>query len=180
MPTISERATISRLLDILYNYQKEHNIKGKCVINSEIFQNLVRELTNCDVKVKAYFVISNLVEHTIITTRHLAVVVDGIRIEPSYELYLRHEVATYFDNYMDFKKALGVCNKYCSNPVNLNVKEVLTDFIDFSNYAESMNRNVSLITIETQYEYDIFKFISKFLKPTPRIQSLLDAYILKS
>lgn len=121
---------IPKILNLMYRFQEENNIKDACVSNCQYLYDILKQVVN----VKAVAVIVAIPKEGRLCTGHIVLkCTDDTLIDPSYYYYKSKQDSIYYLNWKDF-------NDDCSTMKgNLNKKAILKNFIHFQEFANKMN-----------------------------------------
>lgn len=145
---------IITVLDKMYMYQKEHNITGQCITNTQFIYNYITTNFNDNsyrLRTKTVIVVADISEkYRIICCNHIIIELNGVNIDPSYEYYNKPNIV-YYSNYDEFFLT-GFCRGYkCeytkSKHINnylkmlkistqINITGKITKYINHSYYDE--------------------------------------------
>lgn len=172
---------IKSIINTMTEYQKIHNIKGRCITNTQILYDIIRATDpSLDVKIQAVIVIIDDTENNIMICNRAHMVLyigDGNVIDASYEV-ANQKNSYYFTNIKDF---INFCFKnygkketieYCD--IMGGIKKITEDFIEFVNLASKMNDNEFCINqeyynnildyIQEKHKHQVIMFSSKQMK----------------
>lgn len=96
--------SIEELLSKMYEYQKQNDIKGQCITNTQfVFNYIKKHYPTKQLKTVAVIAVGDLDEPNavVIGCNHILLKIDDKIIEPSYEYITLLNVAYYF-SYEDF------------------------------------------------------------------------------
>ena len=157
---------ISNIITSMREFQKENNIKGHCITNTQYLYDFIKmNINNANAKAKAVLVISVDIElDTCFTTSgHLVVVLDDeLIIDPSYDVYsLKNK--TYFHNIKDLMSFVKDNDKFKSK---VDIKQLIDHHIHFTKLAETINNGECLIT-EKKFYNNQADYIEKLYSMLP-------------
>jgi len=139
--TQSNLNTISKIVDIMYEYQMENNITKHCAYNCFVlFSILKHHCPELQPKVVQIWAINAKGNNTFgITSRHLVIGFDyppnkDDYIDPSYEF----KNADLYGSFKHFKSVFG--NEFLTG----NAKELIEGAIEFQQYAKKMTEGKGL------------------------------------
>ena len=153
---------VSNILLSMREYQKENNIKGRCITNVLYYYDVLRmclNITANDIKAKAVYVLGYDETKSLasICCGHIVLVFeDGSVVEPSYEIY-KMKNKTYYDNIKDLKYCIEEREDF-----NNNIKCMLEQYIKFSKVAEQINNGEFIITDKEHYHKQADYIQNKF------------------
>tara|TARA_R110001592_G_scaffold59754_1_gene181407 strand:+ start:4769 stop:5263 length:495 start_codon:yes stop_codon:yes gene_type:complete len=136
---------------IMFDFQEENNIERECVSNTHFFLTELRKLIDDGVefiakpKVVMAFYMKKFgeIRTPVINVAHVVADVDGVIIDPSYEIYSKDKLK-YFDTIKEVSEYLDKAN--CGIEVD---RYAITEFLTFKNlYEENM-------TFEKGKVYDV-------------------------
>ena len=142
-------------LALMILYQKENNITGHCLTNTQylydsIKQSLLREKKTANIKAKAVFVCS-YDENTKIfnfVAGHLVIIADDNQIlEPSYDVdCLKNK--RYYDNVKDLLDSFNDKNDF---KIKSNIKQKLLKHLEFVKQADMINNGIIALSDKSYY-----------------------------
>lgn len=138
---------------LMREFQRQHNVRGKCVNNTQYMLEVIKLLRISNAKAKAVYVFSNALElqATIFIGAHVVIELDdGTIIDPSYEIdNLKHKV--YFDNIKTFIGKFDDIEK-AKLMKGIDVKQLIREHLRSVQLAEEMNTGKFIITDENYYK----------------------------
>ena len=157
--------TISNITLSMREFQKENNIKGQCVTNTQYLYDTIKMNLRNNVKTKAVIVFSHDEEKNNVycVEGHLVLVLsdDETIIEPSYEIFcLKNKL--YFDNIKDFLNIFDDKVK-----IKIDKKKLVSHHIKFMKLSEQINNGECLVADKKFYNEQadyIEKIYSKYIK----------------
>jgi hypothetical protein len=157
--------TETKLTNILLSmreYQKQNEIKSKCVDNCQFTRDVLTPYFGNRIQVKPVIVLHNEVEGSTAICIHLVIQFDDTIIEPSYE-YFKIKDKHYIDNLIhltEIMKSNCVDNCQFTRDFKKMYKENVENFIKFIKIADEMNKGIFKITDKKYYDNQI-NFIEK-------------------
>lgn len=155
---------IKKVREIMIEYQKERGIKAKCVENSYLFREIMREMKiPCDVKSVVAVCYKtdeeNRVEETAFVTHMIVRMFDDVCCDVSHETF-KYDDKSYFDN---FKDVIDEYNDHSEqyfkqhnkkHPDELDLRGMLKTFLDFKKYADDINSGGTINKSDYYYEQE--------------------------
>ena len=146
---------INKIVNYMRDYQKENNIIGRCITNSQyLYDCLIHSFKNKNInikcEVKCVYITFFKNGKLIIASDHLVLLLnDDEIIDPSYAIYkLRPKYyLTYknFNEYVSFRRGLPIIKKEQQNLLNRH--------IEFTKYADNINNTNYKIPVITDKDY---------------------------
>tara|TARA_R110001592_G_scaffold41953_1_gene136543 strand:- start:465 stop:1001 length:537 start_codon:yes stop_codon:yes gene_type:complete len=143
----SQIKKINVIANYMCAYQKEHNIKGRCLDNVTILYDIIKSSFKSVNPVVKNVIVSYIVNNiSYICEGHIVIQLDnGCLIDPSYEI-TQHEESCYLDNFETFRE-----NVKSNDAVKPLMNRIEKEFNRFKIYATLMNEGKSGISNEKYY-----------------------------
>lgn len=145
-------------IDLIANwmcaYQKEHDIKGRCLDNVTILYDIIKSsfksLNPIFKNVVVYYIVNNT---SYICEGHIVIQLDnGCLIDPSYEI-AKHKDSSYLDNFETFREMVK-----CNDAVKPLMNRIEKEFNRFKGYAKKMNNGDFVVSSDT-YHTNLVKYL---------------------
>ena len=145
---------IKKVRDIMIDYQATHNITGRCISNSYLFRDMVRQM-GFPCKMVATMSVSETREGDKIANMYFCVHMivqmwDDCIFDVSHEIY-KNENKSYYTNFKDFADEYKyITETYLKQHgkemvgVGLSLSDFLKKFLDFQKHAERVNAGESI------------------------------------
>jgi hypothetical protein len=154
------------IVNTMIEYQKIHNIKGRCITNTQILYDIIRATNpSLDIKIKAVIVIIDDTENNIMICNRAHMVLyigNGNVIDASYEV-ASYKNSHYFTNIKDF---ISFCFKNYGKEQQIElwdgfggIKKITEDFINFVNLSNEMNDNE--FCVNKEYYDNLLNYIQE-------------------
>jgi hypothetical protein len=142
------------IVDSMRKYQKNNNIKGKCITNTQYLYKIIKHYSNWNVKAKTVFAVSiDNITNSVVTIIHIVIMVeDKYIIDPSYEVFSKNNLS-YYDNVEDYVKFMNSC-KTCleiKNKKKETIKISIREFIKFLEYSKKINEGNGIELVDDDY-----------------------------
>lgn len=141
----------------MLKYQKNHNIKNKCVSNCQYFYNTINEFNlDIEIKTKSVIVIYTPINSktTNIISGHLVIMINGCIYEVSYDVYKNR-------NLSDFKYLIEedeICDFIYTKIHPVYRIYYLRTYEDFNNVSKYINTTDDMVIENIEY-YSKIKLI---------------------
>ena len=150
---MSAKTALKTLDRVMKAYQREHNIKDECFVNSFIYTQFARVLSFPKARILPVYVIFDMVregEHFTVVATHMCVHLGGNDPDEVVDVstqYTDLNNAQYFRNWVELTKACPSftqhtnmiwLNSHLSNQ-KLSGKEILEEFIKYEGDAKKLN-----------------------------------------
>ena len=130
----------------MIEYQKNNNIKGKCVTNAQyLYDHINHNFTNIKCKAKAVVCLGNDNNITKCIC-HMIIMIDDIIYDPSYEIISLNDIY-YFGNMKSFSSYIKKLQPF---PEDIYLTTI-SNFIKFLQYADKINNGELVITDKDFY-----------------------------
>ena len=128
---------MDKVVQTMYRYQRDNNSTRECIANTQYLRDCIVH-SGQEATAKAVFALYKCGGLTHVNV-HMVVDVDGIVVDPSYEVAQYHPIYCYKIHQLpsNFRK---------EETSGLSREEVITMFLEFMNYAKDINDGVSLVT----------------------------------
>ncbi len=151
MPSIGS-IFINKMIDLMFDYQKKNDVKGKCIDNSMLLCSLMKSI-GFEGEIMPCFVIAETEVGETEMILHMVVKVSKSNepvnlVDPSYEV-AQHEFVSYFTEFARYKKAYdGIEEQLRSRGVKciesgITPKIQLSKYIEFKSFADEYNSDTS-------------------------------------
>ena len=129
---------LAYMLGKMHEYQRIHDVKDQCIVNTQYLYDILKYNTNLNVKVKSFYVLFNYdneIKH--ICSGHVCLEIDGVIIEPSYQ-YSKINGAIYTNS---FKEVIP----HLQNDESVTKSQILTNNLYFTKIANQINSGEFII-----------------------------------
>jgi hypothetical protein len=150
-PTSEPEIIMAKVLELMLEYQKKHNIKNRCMDNVQIFHDIMSGLNmSCKVVPVICSGYAFQLDTYVINMGHLIITVgNNLFVDPSYEFQLIKD-KIYFQNIRDYsefykQKTKNLLASNIQGPFK-NKKDGVKRFLTFVSCSNNINNNLFCIT----------------------------------
>jgi hypothetical protein len=154
---MSSKTALKTLDRVMKAYQREHNIKDECLVNSFIYAQFARVLSFPKARILPVYVIFDMVregEHFTVVATHMCVHLGGNDPDEVVDVstqYTDLNNAQYFRNWVELTKACPSFTQHTNMIFNSHLstygfrnqissgKEILAEFIKYEGSAKKLN-----------------------------------------
>lgn len=146
-----------KLVQLMYDYQKKNDIKGRCITNS-IYVRDYMKTNKKNATMKAVIAVGKVGKNDMMVGIHMVVELEGIIIDPSYEISQHNLI--YVDS---FSKAMALSKgaTYIDG-YGLSKKELIKEFLYFIEVAKKINDDI-IENIDMDYYMAQGEYVKKML-----------------
>jgi hypothetical protein len=150
---------MNKMISLMRDYQKMHNIKGQCGTNSMYLVDNLRNF-GFNAKVQPVIVVSTSSDSIVVNSGHLVVIYNNVLLEPSYEIYSL-KTKHYCFNVKEF---IDLVKQYKLENIITNdkTKEFIKNYLSFCNLAKQINEGEFLIADRKFYD-DQADYVEKYM-----------------
>ena len=161
MPSIGS-IYISKMIDVMIDYQKKNEVKGMCINNSMLLCSLMKSI-GLHSEIMPCFVIAETAVGETQMILHMVVKVTKPNepvslLDPSHEV-AQHEYVSYFAEFAQYKKAYDGIEEHLKRrgvecrEEGMTPKSQLSKYIEFKEFADEYNSETSTRRIPADEYY---------------------------
>ena len=145
------------VLNLMYNYQKKHNITKQCITNSIYLRDtlLANDIPS---KVKPAIAVWTTENNELMVCVHMFVQYKNNMLDPSFEVF--EQDAEYYDKIntvLDMIKGIDIDKN------GINIKDVIATYLKFIKIAERINNGECLIG-DKKYYHSQADYVEQYFK----------------